>query len=64
MISVSGIALKFQKLCMKKTPCQRPNLPSPSLILKPDLNTWGHDQAREQFTKTHRVGSMIPLLRK
>jgi hypothetical protein len=64
MISVSGIALKFQKLCKKTTPCQRPNLPSPSLILKPDMNTWGHDQAGEQFTKTHRVGSMIPLLRK
>jgi hypothetical protein len=50
MIFVSGIALKFQKkkLCMKTTPCQKPNLLSYSLIPKPKLNTWGHDQAGGQ----------------
>jgi hypothetical protein len=48
MIVVSGIALKFQKFCMKTTPCQKPNLPSYSLIPKPELNTWGHDQAGGQ----------------
>jgi len=48
MNSVSGIALKFQKFGMKTTPCQKPNLPSYSLIPKPELNTWGHDQAGGQ----------------
>jgi len=45
MISVFGIALKFQNFYMKTTPCQKPNLPSNNLIPKPKLNTWGHDQA-------------------
>jgi hypothetical protein len=40
------------------------NLSSYSLIPKPKLNTWGHDQAKGQ-SKTHaRPGSMIPFLRK
>jgi len=63
MISVSGIALKFQTFCMKTTPCQKPNLPSYSLIPKPELNIWGHDQARGQSKTSGRAGSMIPFLR-
>ena len=40
------------------------NLPSHSLIPKPGLNTWGHDQAGEQEKMHDRVGCMIPFLRK
>ena len=39
------------------------NLPSHSLIPKPELNTWGHDQARGQSKTFGRAGSMIPFLR-
>jgi len=63
MIFVSGIALKFQKFYMKTTPCKYTNLPSHSLIPKPDLNTWGHDQVRGQSKTSGRAGSMIPFLR-
>jgi hypothetical protein len=62
MISVSGIALKFQKFCMKTTPYQ--TFLHISLIPKPELNTWGHDQAGGQSKTPGRVGSMIPFLRK
>jgi hypothetical protein len=40
------------------------NLPSHSLIPKPDLNTWGHDQAGEHQKIHGRASSMIPFLRK
>jgi hypothetical protein len=40
------------------------NLPSHSLIPKPELNTWGHDQAGGQSKTRGRAGSMIPFLRK
>jgi hypothetical protein len=64
MIFVFGITLKFQNFCMKTTPYQKPNLPSNSLIPKPELNTWGHDQARGQSKTPSRAGFMIPFLRK
>ena len=37
--------------------------PSYSLIPKPDLNTWGHDQVGGQPKTPSKVGSMIPFLR-
>jgi len=49
---------------MKTTPYQKPNLPSNSLIPKPELNTWGHDQAGGQSKAPGRAGFMIPFLRK
>jgi hypothetical protein len=35
-----------------------------SLIPKPELNTWGHDQSGGQIKMHGTVGSIIPLLRK
>jgi hypothetical protein len=64
MIFVFGIASKFENFCMKTTPYQKPNLPSNSLIPKPELNTWGHDQAGGQSKAPGRAGFMIPFLRK
>jgi hypothetical protein len=62
MISVSGIALKFQKNLHDNNSLS--NLPSHSLIPKPELNTWGHDQAGGQSKTSGRAGSMITFLRK
>jgi hypothetical protein len=62
MISVSGIALKFQKLCMKTTPCQTFLHIASSLNLNWTLG--GHDQAEGQSKTPGRAGSMIPSLRK
>jgi hypothetical protein len=62
MISMSGIALKFQKFCMKTTPCQKPNLPSYSLIPK-ENPIWilGGMIKLGSNPKTHgRVSSVIP----
>jgi len=47
---------------MKTTPYQ--TFLHISLIPKPELNTWGHDQAGGQSKTPGRVGSMIPFLRK
>ena len=62
MISVSRIAMKFQKFCMKTTPCQTflhiASSPNPNWILG------GHDQARGQSKALARADSMIPFLKK
>jgi hypothetical protein len=40
------------------------NLSSHSLIPKPELNTWGHDQAGGQSKTSGRAGFMISFLKK
>jgi len=62
MISVSGIALKFQNFCIKTTPCQTflhvTSSPNPNWTLGGMIKLGGNQKTRG------RAGSMILFLRK
>jgi hypothetical protein len=64
MISVSGIALKFQKFCMKTTPCRKNQIFLHIASSQTRIKYLGHDQAGGKIKMHGTVGSIIPFLRK